>query len=114
MDEMDMRDVRGGEAGFRRVVPGDLLLFRFAEGGWTVVEIREPEIPGWSLSASVIGVGDSREEAVLYVESLGRGFREIDFEPSVYELEKGGALVPLSDGSGDAGHENRGGKGSAG
>ena len=78
-----------------KVSPGEFLLHPGSEGRWIAVQVVPTDHPGCDLTFA--GVFSSREEGILYIESLGLPFRELPFEPWLPEICKSGRIVPFEE-----------------
>ena len=94
---------------FRKARPGEVFVFRttfpVGLGGkmkmWGIFRVRHPLSDDYSTSVEFIGSDtgwsrffETREEVLLFAESLGLKPEVLPFEPDLFDLVSGGELRP--------------------
>ena len=80
-----------------KVSPGEFLLHPDFEDEWLAIQVVPTDYPAYELTFARCIRFSSREEAVLFLESLGLPFLELPFEPSFLEIWRSGRIVPLEE-----------------
>ena len=90
---------------FGKASPGETFAWKVKAGSgdsgatffWAVVGTKSPpddDLPNL-LDLDILGTCSTREEALLFTESLGLDLKFIPFDPDYYELETTGRIIPF-------------------
>jgi hypothetical protein len=75
-----------------KTLPEDIFLFPWERSGHTAVFRART----WGMEPFFLQSFETREEAILHLESLGAPFRELPFEPNFAALLLDGKVCPYS------------------